>query len=55
MRNEELYFVINAIREIEQNHKEWGKDYNYSRRTNEFYHKDEPEDKTDTIRAWFKL
>ena len=55
MTNEELYFIVNAIREIEENHNEWGKDYLYDRRKNEFFHRDEVKDKTETVRSWFTL
>ncbi len=55
MKDEELHYIIKAIREIEANDKEWAKDYNYNRRTNEFHHKDEPEDKTESVRSWFSL
>jgi len=55
MTNDELFKVLDAIKEIEANQEEWSKDYNYNRRTNEFFHKDDPEDKIDNVRAWFKL
>lgn len=55
MTDEELYFVIDAIREVQENHTEWSKDYIYNNKTNEFRHKLEPEDKTSQICDWFKL
>ena len=55
MNNEELFFILNAIREIQENYEDWSKDYEYNRRTNEFHHKDEPEDKTGMIKSWFTL
>ena len=55
MTNEELYFTIDAIRQIQKNHKTWGKDYIYNNTTNEFRHYKEPEDKTVLVRSWFKL
>ncbi len=55
MTDEELRYIMKGIREIEAKHEEWAKDYHYNRRTNEFYHKDDPEDKTERVRAWFKL
>jgi hypothetical protein len=39
MTNEELYFILNAIKEIIENHKDWENDYQYEITTNEFYHK----------------
>lgn len=55
MTNEELYLIIEAIREIEANNEEWAKDYVYNRRTNEYYHKDDKGDKTDFVRPWFSI
>lgn len=36
MTNEELRYIINAIKEIIKNNFEWSKDYHYSSHTNEF-------------------
>jgi selenocysteine lyase/cysteine desulfurase len=55
MTNAELEFTIDAISQIQKNHKEWVKDYIYNNHTNEFRHKDEPEDKTVMIEDWFSL
>ena len=55
MQNEELHYIIDAIRQIRENHEEWGTEYIYSRKTNEFYHQDESEDKTDAVKGWFNL
>lgn len=55
MTDEELEFIMNAIREIEANHQEWGKDYNYIRKKNEFYHREEPSDKMEVVKSWFTL
>ncbi|WP_136468630.1 aminotransferase class V-fold PLP-dependent enzyme [Flagellimonas onchidii] len=38
MTNEEALFICNAIEEIVYNAQEWGKDYKYNRKTNEFEH-----------------
>ena len=55
MTDEELNFIVNAIREIEDNHREWGRDYVYNRRKNEFFHREEQKDKTEVVRNWFTL
>jgi selenocysteine lyase/cysteine desulfurase len=55
MTAEEITAVVGAIREIRLHHEEWGKDYVYNNRTNEFRHKLEPEDKTGMILPWFEL
>jgi hypothetical protein len=55
MTDNELAYIMNAIREIGKNHKKWRNDYIYNRHTNEFRHNAEPEDKTDQVRSWFEL
>ncbi len=55
MTNEELYFTLDAIKQVQENHKSWGEDYIYSNTTNEFRHKSEPQDKTVLVKDWFKL
>ncbi len=55
MTNQELEFIIQAVKEIAENHKEWGKDYIYDNQNNEFYHKSEKRDKTKRIADWFAL
>ncbi len=55
MTNQELEVIINAIREIEANHKTWATEYVYNRRTNEFHHREDTTDKTELIRSWFSL
>ncbi len=55
MTNQELEIVIDSIDQISKNYEEWSKDYIYNNCTNEFRHKLEPEDKTETIKPWFKL
>ncbi|MBW6460259.1 MAG: aminotransferase class V-fold PLP-dependent enzyme [Bacteroidales bacterium] len=55
MTDAELDYIMDAIRQVQQNHLEWGKDYIYNRSTNEFRHKDEPEDKTTVVKDWFIL
>lgn len=55
MTDEELDLISHALCEISKNHKTWGEDYIYNKGTNEFRHKNEPEDKTGLIRHWFKF
>jgi len=55
MTNAELYLILNGIKEVQKNHKFWGKDYTYNNKTNEFRHFKEPVDKTEFICDWFKL
>jgi selenocysteine lyase/cysteine desulfurase len=55
MTGKELETLISAVDEISKNHLLWQKDYVYNRQTNEFRHKNEPNDKTVLIKPWFKL
>ncbi len=55
MTNEELYFILDAIKQVQKNHLLWGKEYTYNPKTNEFRHFREPADKTELICDWFKL
>jgi hypothetical protein len=54
MTNEELYIVCNALKEIQENYKEWKEDYVYNNRTNEFYHKGGQKNSVD-VNEWFVL
>ncbi|WP_299114124.1 aminotransferase class V-fold PLP-dependent enzyme [uncultured Winogradskyella sp.] len=55
--NEEIEFVSDSIIALAKNHKEWAKDYEYSRCNNEFIHKsliDKPYNATN-VDDWFDL
>ncbi len=39
MTDEELDFILNAVRQVHDNFKEWSKDYEYNTHTNEFIYK----------------
>lgn len=51
MTDAEIDFIISAIELLHDHYKEWGKDYTYHSKTNEFVHPDEPE--THLIEKWF--
>jgi selenocysteine lyase/cysteine desulfurase len=55
MANDELYFILDAIKQVQHNHEAWRNDYIYNNKTNEFRHKSEPEDKTEIVKPWFEL
>lgn len=55
MTDQELDLIIEALKQISENHKEWMNDYAYNRHNNEFRHKSEPEDKTGRIVDWFEV
>lgn len=55
MTNAELYFIIEAIKQIVENIQDWEKDYNYSPSTNEFYHKSFENNSAIHIEKWFSF
>ena len=40
MTDDEIYFIMSAIKELSERHKEWAADYNYNNQTNEFIFKE---------------
>ena len=54
MTDEELEVIIDAIKQIAKNHKEWAKDYHYNTISNEFYHREE-ENRDEQIKEWFSF
>ena len=54
MTEQEMNYVCDAVKQISQKHSEWGKEYRYDSKKNEFYHKDEPE-LQPTVVQWLKL
>ena len=55
MRNNELYFIADAIKQIAENHIEWQKDYDYDKHSNEFKHKHEIISAQEKVKEWFTL
>lgn len=55
MTNKELLFIINSIREIVANYKDWEKAYQYNCVTNEFDSLIIKETIEDEVREWFSL
>ncbi len=55
MTNEELCFILDAIKQVQFNHQTWRNDYIYNNKTNEFRHKAEPDDKTAVVKPWFEM
>jgi len=51
--DEELAYMINAIEELSINHKEWAKDYDYNKFTNEFVNRTEMGVETELVANWF--
>lgn len=55
MTNDEIYFIVDALKSLKKNHHEWGKQYIYNCKKNEFRHFREPEDKSIFVKDWFNL
>ena len=55
MTNEELYFILDAIKQVQINHQTWRNDYIYNNKTNEFKHCSENTDKTEIVKPWFEI
>jgi selenocysteine lyase/cysteine desulfurase len=55
MTEEELSYIVESIKQISENATGWVSDYNYDKKTNEFYHKDHPEQNGEAFRTWFEL
>ena len=51
--NAEIAFVCNSIIALVENHKEWGKDYIYNNKTNEFTHKNAQFQEKAIVKSWF--
>lgn len=57
MTNDEVDFIMKAIKELSENHKNWSSDYNYNNKTNEFVYNDITFSLKNKQRAesWFHL
>ncbi|MFA5418790.1 MAG: aminotransferase class V-fold PLP-dependent enzyme [Bacteroidales bacterium] len=55
MTDEELDFIVDAVRQISTHYNHWAVDYTYDQRTNEFQHKSENPKHTERLENWFCL
>lgn len=55
MTDEELLFIINALKEIRENIKTWEQDYVYNKHTNEFKHISDSCSISSRVNDWFRL
>ena len=53
MTDNELEYIITAIKELAQNFESWASDYSYNSKTNEFYHKNKPCSSATLVESWF--
>ena len=55
MTDNELYYTLDAIKQIVKHVKDWETDYNYVSRANEFYHKRFPDKSKECALRWFRF
>ena len=53
MTNAEIDFICDAIAQVAQNHKEWGKDYKHNLTKNEFEHINGNQNEQNLVEDWF--
>jgi len=53
MTDDEIHFIVHAIAELCNNHKEWAVDYKRMPKSNEFVHKKSPDVESGLIEKWF--
>jgi selenocysteine lyase/cysteine desulfurase len=51
--NAEIRFVCDSIKSLAANHKDWAKDYDYDKCSNEFLHKQAKPLEKEMVRGWF--
>lgn len=55
MTDNEIRYLTRAIQELAENFREWGQDYVYNPKTNEFRHRHEPDESADWVRQCFRF
>jgi selenocysteine lyase/cysteine desulfurase len=55
MTDAELYFTIDAVKQIVENIDLWAKDYVFDKSAGEFFHKDYPRLEPGNFRTWFEF
>ena len=55
MKDDEIYYIADAMRQIVKNIDQWQKDYQYNVHTNEFYHIRAADDGMTQVENWFEL
>jgi selenocysteine lyase/cysteine desulfurase len=55
MTDDELRYMLEAVRQIALYHGEWSGDYGYNKKKIEFYFKNEPAPDQDLVAGWFEL
>jgi len=55
LKDAELLFIIDAVKQIIENIAEWETDYNFDKSCGEFFHKDIPRHKPEDYLDWFEV
>ena len=57
MTDDEVHYIMKAIKELSENHTDWAKDYTYNNSSNEFVYKDIffANKNKERAESWFKL
>jgi len=55
MTNNEIYIILNAIKEVIENITEWEKDYYFDKQVGEFFNKNIDKKKEDDYANWFEF
>ena len=55
MTNEEVYYIISALRELVSNFSTWEKDYTYNSHTNEYCHNRFDAKKSSPVHGWMEI
>ncbi|MBN2862412.1 MAG: aminotransferase class V-fold PLP-dependent enzyme, partial [Bacteroidales bacterium] len=55
MTNDELYFILDAVKATIRNAAKWSEDYIYDNHTNEFYHRAFTKNRNPGYEHWFDL
>jgi selenocysteine lyase/cysteine desulfurase len=53
MTDDEIYFIIDAVKQITVNIENWRKDYIFDKAAGEFFHKDFPRLEPENFKSWF--
>ena len=55
MTNDEVYYIINALRQLVSNFTVWEKDYTYNRNTNEYCHNSFDSISSSPVQRWMEI
>ena len=53
MTDDEIHNIVEAVTQLCKKHREWAKDYHCNAKSNEYFHKNNPEIESGLIKKWF--